>query len=142
LIRELLFPYHTFILLSRNTFMSARVTQKHLDFLESCEVLLASSKKLRKKLDLQLDNGTKGDTTMTDDSIMDKKREAIWSKTFKLCGVNMHPIKLTKSKREHQRLLLEALHAESEGLGTLPASRKFGIWWVWYNSDDSKDSVK
>lgn len=76
---------------------------------------------------------------MEGDGIMDQKRESIWIRVFKLCGVNSHPIKLTKSKREHQKLLLDALHAESMHFGYVPAARRFGSWWVWYHSQDPKE---
>ena len=62
-------------------------------------------------------------------TIMDKKEEALWIKTFKLCGLYKHPSKLTNSQKKHQRLLLDAI---SQNPKAWPESEKLQEWYTWH----------
>jgi hypothetical protein len=117
-----------------------RVTKKHLDFLAECDFLLLQSKQLRKEIDLRLNNQqqTKGVRTMEG---MDKRVEALWLKTFKLCGVYDHPKRLTMGQKEHQKLLLVALQNEIECSGRLLTNKKLEVWRDYYAEEESEDMV-
>ena len=76
---------------------------------------------------------------VSSDSVMDKHEEALWTKTFKLCGVYAHPEELTKRQREHQKLLLCALHTEENLIGQWAKNKKLALWADWYDKGSSKN---
>lgn len=72
---------------------------------------------------------------------MDKRVEALWLKTFKLCGVYDHPKRLTLGQKEHQKLLVVALQNEIECSGRSPTNKKFEMWREYYDEEESDDAV-
>lgn len=68
---------------------------------------------------------------------MEKNNQALWVKTFRLCGLYKHPERLTKPQRRHQKLLV---YAVADDIQNWPEHSHIARWYDWYENEASKET--